>query len=420
MVGLGPATGARSLDATGGAAGGSGTQSAGQMATLWDQYRSTQLKATQLTGQIAAETQRRAQLQSKVAAYTAQIASFNTQIATFNSEIAQAQARMAADAAQLNLTDQQLAALEGGIGVTTQQAEAMKAQVQARAIDIYKQGPASYLGMLLDAHNFRDFLSRVKFVGQVVDTDRSKLTALEQLTSQLGQQKGEATQHRADVAAAKAGVEAESARITSLRKGVSDASAAVVVQIARQQTVLGDVQALLGDQKALLAQVEAQKAVYLEAMATLVGESSSIAEMLRARQIDESFGWAGRTLLWPVTGPISSPFGPRINPIFDTPEFHTGIDIAVDYGLPVKAAEAGQVVSAGLMEGYGNVVIVDHGGALATLYAHMSSLSVHAGQKVARGEQLGAIGCTGLCTGPHLHFETRIGGTPVQPLNLLP
>ena len=166
--------------------------------------------------------------------------------------------------------------------------------------------------------------------------------------------------------------------------------------------------------------MEAEKATYLAAMAKLAGESSSITGVLRARQINQSFAWASRKVLWAVTGPISSPFGPRTNPIFGTPEFHTGLDIAVDYGIPVKAAEAGQVVSSGLMAGYGNVVIIDHGGALATLYAHMSSLSVRQGQTVTRGQTVGAIGCTGLCTGPHLHFETRIGGVPVQPLNLLP
>jgi len=170
----------------------------------------------------------------------------------------------------------------------------------------------------------------------------------------------------------------------------------------------------------LLSDVEAEKATYLQAMAKLAGESSSITTMLRARQISQSFAWVNKKVPWPVTGPISSPFGPRINPIFGTPEFHTGLDIAVNYGVPVRAAEAGQVVSASLMEGYGNVVIIDHGGALATLYAHLSSMSVRQGQTVSKGQKIGAIGCTGLCTGPHLHFETRVGGVPVQPLNLLP
>jgi murein DD-endopeptidase MepM/ murein hydrolase activator NlpD len=388
------------------AGGGGGPQTADQMAKLWDQFRTAQLKASQLSGkvtqlnaQIATETAKRAQLQGQIAAYT--------------NQIKQAEARRASDVAQLDLTDQQLGALEAGIGDTTGKAADMKSQVQARTIDMYKQGPSTYLGMLLSAHSFRDFLSRLHFIGDVVGTDRAKLTALDQLNAQLGQQKGQAQQSRAEIAAAKAAVEAETAKIGALRVGVTQASQTLAAAVADDQAAVAEEQGLLKD-------VEAEKATYLAAMAKLAGESSSITGMLRGRQINQSFAWAGKKVLWAVTGPISSPFGPRINPIFGTPEFHTGLDIAVDYGIPVKAAEAGQVVSSGLMEGYGNVVIIDHGGALATLYAHMSSLSVRQGQTVSRGQQIGAIGCTGLCTGPHLHFETRIGGVPVQPLNMLP
>jgi murein DD-endopeptidase MepM/ murein hydrolase activator NlpD len=381
------------------AGGGGGPQTADQMAKLWDQFRTAQLKASQLSGkvtqlnaQIATETAKRAQLQGQIAAYT--------------NQIKQAEARRASDVAQLDLTDQQLGALEAGIGDTTGKAADMKSQVQARTIDMYKQGPSTYLGMLLSAHSFRDFLSRLHFIGDVVGTDRAKLTALDQLNAQLGQQRAEAQQRRAEIAAAKAAVDAETARITSLRAGVSQASQSLAAAVA--------------DDQALLSDVEAEKATYLQAMAKLAGESSSITSMLRARQINQSFAWANKKIPWPVTGPISSPFGPRLNPIFGTPEFHTGLDIAVNYGIPVGAAEAGQVVSASLMEGYGNVVIIDHGGALSTLYAHLSSISVRQGQTVSKGQKIGAIGCTGLCTGPHLHFETRIGGVPVQPLNLLP
>ena len=379
-------------EAATGSGNSSTTQTADQMATLWDGFRTAQLKATTLQGQIKADTAKRNQLQGQIKADTAAIAA--------------AEARRAADVAQLGATDQELAGLEAGIGDTTAKLAAARAQIQSRAVELYKQGPASYLGFLLNAKSFEDFLSRVRYVGGVASSDRTQLAALGELSTDLGTQKGDAPKRRAAIAAAKAAVEAETVRITNLRSGLTRASA--------------DLAATLSQDQVLLSQVEADKATYLQAMATLAGESSSITTMLRNRQIDQSYTWGGKRVAWPVKGPISSPFGPRINPIFYTPEFHTGIDIAVDYGLPVKAAAAGQVVSAGLMEGYGNVVILDHGGALATLYAHMSSLAVHQGDKVSAGQTLGAVGCTGLCTGPHVHFETRIGGTPVQPINLLP
>src|SRR5207244_9377181 len=180
--------------------------------------------------------------------------------------------------------------LEASIGDTTGKATDMKSQVQARTIDMYKQGPSTYLGLLLSAHSFRDFLSRLKFVGGILGADRGKLTALDQLNAQLGQQRAEAQQRRADIAAAKAAVDAETARITSLRTGVTQASQSLAAAVA--------------DDQALLSDVQAEKATYLQAMAKLAGESSSITSMLRARQINQSFDWANKKIPWPVTGPL--------------------------------------------------------------------------------------------------------------------
>lgn len=422
VPGVGPA-GAAPLPGAGTAgpptANGTG-QTADQMATLWDQFRTTQLKATQLNGQITQLNAKIAHLKAQIAAETARQAKLQAQIAAYGTQITQAEAQQVADAAQLSATDQQLVGLQSSIGDTASRAAGLRAQVQARAVSMYEQGPSSYIGMLLSAHSFRDFVSRLHFVGGVLGGDRNELTSLEQLTTQLGQQKDQATQHRADIAAAQAAVAADAARIAGLKANLTQASQTLAASVVSDQAAVSDNQTTDVQVRALLAEVEAEKATYVQAMATLAGESSSITTMLRSRQINESYAWAGKKLLWPVTGPISSPFGPRISPIFGTPEFHTGVDIAVDYGVPIKAAEAGLVIFASVMEGYGNVVIIDHGGALATLYAHMSALGVHQGQAVTRGEQIGNVGCTGLCTGPHVHFETRIGGTPVQPLNLLP
>jgi murein DD-endopeptidase MepM/ murein hydrolase activator NlpD len=98
---------------------------------------------------------------------------------------------------------------------------------------------------------------------------------------------------------------------------------------------------------------------------------------------------------------------------------HEGIDIGVGYGTPIHAAAAGTVIYCGWMEGYGNLVVIDHGGGLATAYGHQSSIAVGCGQTVAQGDVIGYVGCTGHCFGPHLHFEVRINGTPVDPLGYL-
>jgi murein DD-endopeptidase MepM/ murein hydrolase activator NlpD len=114
-----------------------------------------------------------------------------------------------------------------------------------------------------------------------------------------------------------------------------------------------------------------------------------------------------------VNGPVVSPFGYRWG------RLHAGIDIAVPYGTPIHAATAGTVVLAGWVGGYGNYTCIDHGGGLATCYAHQSSYAVSQGASVGQGEVIGYVGCTGHCFGPHLHFEVRINGTPVDPLGYL-
>lgn len=128
----------------------------------------------------------------------------------------------------------------------------------------------------------------------------------------------------------------------------------------------------------------------------------------------------GAAMVRPVAGPITSPYGWRQHPILGVPRLHAGVDFGAPTGTPIHAAAAGQVVSAGAMGGYGLTVVIDHGGGMATLYAHQSSLAVAAGQQVAQGQQVGAVGSTGVSTAPHLHFEVRLGGNPVDPMGYLP
>jgi murein DD-endopeptidase MepM/ murein hydrolase activator NlpD len=98
---------------------------------------------------------------------------------------------------------------------------------------------------------------------------------------------------------------------------------------------------------------------------------------------------------------------------------HTGIDIGASYGTAIRAAAAGRVVYSGWMSGYGNLVAIDHGGGVSTAYGHQSSIAVGNGQVVSQGQTVGYVGCTGHCFGPHLHFEVRVNGTPVDPLGYL-
>ena len=145
----------------------------------------------------------------------------------------------------------------------------------------------------------------------------------------------------------------------------------------------------------------------------LQAASNDIAARIRAAQAGQTSSPSAAGLIWPVSGPITSPFGWRWG------RMHQGIDIGVPMGTPIRAAAAGTIIYCGWESGYGNLTVIDHGGNLATAYGHQSSIAVACGQQVAQGQVIGYVGCTGHCTGPHLHFEVRIGGAPVDPMGYL-
>lgn len=152
----------------------------------------------------------------------------------------------------------------------------------------------------------------------------------------------------------------------------------------------------------------------------LEAESARIEEEIRRLQSSgDGVNPGGGAIAWPVNGPVTSGFGYRIHPIFGTQRFHAGIDIGVGYGTPIAAAEDGVIILSGPYGGYGNTVVIDHGSGLSTLYAHQSSIVVGNGARVSRGQVIGYVGCTGYCTGAHLHFETRVNGSPADPMGYL-
>ena len=167
-----------------------------------------------------------------------------------------------------------------------------------------------------------------------------------------------------------------------------------------------------------LRNVKESKAEFLHEAAGLQAASAALASKIRSAQSSYSYSPGDTTpsaagFIWPVNGPVTSPFGWRWG------RMHEGIDIGVGYGTPIHAAASGRVVYAGWMDGYGNLVAIDHGRGISTAYGHQSSIAVSVGQVVSQGQTIGYVGCTGHCFGPHLHFEVRINGSPVDPLGYL-
>ncbi|MDR3321920.1 MAG: M23 family metallopeptidase, partial [Synergistaceae bacterium] len=129
--------------------------------------------------------------------------------------------------------------------------------------------------------------------------------------------------------------------------------------------------------------------------------------------------YKGGRLAWPLRGAITSPYGSRIHPVFKTRTTHTGLDIDGNKGDPVRAAADGEILYTGWLRGYGQVVIIDHGGNLTTVYAHLSGIDTTENAKIKTGDKIGRVGSTGVATGNHLHFEVRVNGNTTDPLTYL-
>ncbi len=205
-------------------------------------------------------------------------------------------------------------------------------------------------------------------------------------------------------------VEEEVARLRVQRERLEELAEQVTERKQR-------VEAELSLQRTLLATVEREIEHFESELAGLEVEQERIKALIRAAQ--SQGGDAPGLLLRPVPGSITSFYGPRVHPILGITRLHTGIDLSAGYGQAVAAAGDGVVILASWFGGYGNTVVIDHGGGMSTLYAHQSQIGVSNGQTVTAGQTVGYVGSTGLSTGPHLHFEVRLQGGPVNPMPYL-
>jgi murein DD-endopeptidase MepM/ murein hydrolase activator NlpD len=291
----------------------------------------------------------------------------------------------AVGAAELAVERQQEAVEKARADLSALETRAVRQRqlVAARATKLYKQGTTGNITVLLDAVNPVDALRRSEYVDVIGRTERRVMETVTVARTAVNVQRRKLDSEEASLRRVVAEQRALLAEVEAIRK-----NRAMALVIADQQV------AELEDH------LEAEER---EIAAITRGSSSSTLTPVTARG-----GW-----IWPARGPITSGFGMRWG------RMHKGIDIGAPTGTPILAAKAGVVSYAGVMSGYGRVVIIDHGGGLSTLYAHQSAIAVSRGQHVAQGQRVGSVGCTGHCTGPHLHFEVRINGAARNPRGFL-
>jgi murein DD-endopeptidase MepM/ murein hydrolase activator NlpD len=278
-----------------------------------------------------------------------------------------------------------------------------------RAIAAYtgEKGGARYADLLLHVRSIRDLSAASVYVQSALDDDRAVVRRYEQLKSQVSGLRDSLDSDRSQARSQRDVVASQEQDLSSRRQAQDSLRQQAAAEVAKQNDLLG--------------QLQSRKAEFEGQIVALQRQSDALASQLRGRQSGQVLVPSGHGVLAvPIPGaPITSGFGPRVHPIYGDVRMHTGIDFGASAGTPIRAAADGVVVSAGPLGGYGNATVIDHGNGLATLYGHQSRIAVSPGQRVSRGQIIGYVGCTGLCTGPHLHFEVRVRGTPVDPMQYL-
>jgi len=277
-----------------------------------------------------------------------------------------------------------------------------RAALSERLVELYKADEPDVVTVILEADGFADLLERAEFMQRVSQQDariidrvrraKAEAVAAEKRLDALEQRQREVT---AEVARRAAEVDAVKDTLVERREQFEGARAvkanALVTTRAHRHDLEGDLAALEKEQAAVLARLQSV-------------QSSGSPGPIRQ---------GSGALIWPVNGPVVSGFGMRWG------RLHAGVDIAVPAGTPIRAADSGRVVLLGWTGGYGNYTCIQHNGSLSTCYAHQSRYATSSGASVSKGQVIGYVGCTGHCFGDHLHFETRINGSPVDPLGYL-
>jgi len=366
---------------------------------------SLQSRIDQKQGQLNRVNGRARVLTTDISGLTQRIDRLQGTITTLQQRENTIQADLDAKRSELQRTQDELRRVRARLVQLRARLRRARAVLADRLVELYKSDQPDIVSVVLDADGFADLLENGAYLQRIGEQDRAIITAVRDAKAAM-----------ASAARRLGGLERRQQRIAMEITERRNAVARVRVEVQgkrdavdhvrdRKQAVLGSVRAHAHDLNEDIDALQAQQAKIEARIRSAQGLGSLPAGPIRG----------GGRFIWPVNGPITSPFCEQRA----WESCHPGIDIGVSAGTPIRAAGTGTVILAGWTSGYGNYTCVDHGGGVSTCYAHQSAIHVSVGQHVAQGQVIGLVGCTGLCFGDHLHFEVRINGAVTNPLSYL-
>lgn len=334
----------------------------------------------------------------------ARVAELDNEVSGAVQKVEAAEAEIARIAAQIETVQHEIERILAEI-------EWSKARFNESTLALYKgsgNGGSSVFGLLSTSGGAHELMAGSKYLGENSRRFERELQRQGSLKDQLSDARGDLEREESNAREAERAAAEERDRVTQLRAAADAEREQATAAEAYEQQVIESIRARKAEFEAEYEAVQARIQAEIAAAAASRGNPTPPPPGPSSQR-------TGR-LAWPVNGPVTSGFGPRTHPISGGTRVHTGVDIGASSGTPIRASESGTVVMAGWNGGYGNWTLIDHGGGLATGYGHQSSIGVSRGQRVSRGDVIGRVGSTGASTGPHLHWEVRVNGNPVNPM----
>jgi murein DD-endopeptidase MepM/ murein hydrolase activator NlpD len=370
------------------------------LADIVHKKQSVDSRIAGLQERVQATKTREAALQREIDSVSANIRSLSQQVGLVSERLAPLER-------DLELRELKLNRLNALFELQTQRLTFLREQYRVavtrfnqRLVAAYETDAPDELSFLLSARSFSELVDGLDYVRLVIRRDR-------EIADEVGAAKQEVTVARNETRRDRDDVR-QQAQVVAVRVHQ--------VRVLRDALVAnkGQLEAARERKRVSLDKLSSSERADAEEIDSLQQVSADLAAKIRAAQAHSTVRRVSNSgFIWPVNAPITSPFGWRWG------RMHEGLDLGAAYGTPIEAAAAGVVIYAGWEGGYGNLVVIDHGGGLATAYGHQSRIAVSVGQNVAQGEIIGYVGSTGHSTGPHLHFEVRVNGQAVDPLGYL-
>lgn len=369
--------------------------------SLQRQQAELQRRAARLSRELAAKRARAHALRKKEAQAVGKLSVLQQRLEQTATELRDSQFRLATTQSKLHVAHRKLS--------TARQDFARQQRASAtRLRAIYKHKALDEWQALFTAPDLATFYARYAYFKRMSSRDAEMLETLDRKKAVIHQQEKQISVQRDRMATITASIGTQKAELSDLTQDQSQLVSAIKTQRQAAEQEVSQLEADSSQIEGLIRRIIAQRRALEREAARRQG-----------RKYTGGVKGSGR-FIWPAAGVRTSPFGYRMHPILKRPILHRGLDIGAYAGTPIHAADHGEVIFAGWYGGYGKVVILDHGGDLTTLYAHTSAIHVSVGQRVKKGQLIAKVGTTGLSTGPHLHFEARRNGTPVDPLLYLP